>query len=311
MRVISRRLFGRAATGLVSASMFVWAVMATEIATTPNFSGMWGRNFIFFEPPPSGPGPIVSKLMHADGTMNTTSSTVGDYTSPILKPNAAEALKKRGEIELSGAASPDPHNQCWPEPMPFTLGVQFGMEILQQKNEVTLLYIADHKVRHVRMNMRHPAHVAPTWQGDSVGHYEGDTLVIDTVGFKVGPLSRVDLYGTPFTQALHVVERYRLIDGAAARDAQRKHESDYFPTGVSSPLTNEYGRGDLDLDVTKKGLQVEFTVDDPGMFTSRWSGLVTYRPVLGEWPEAVCAENRREYYSNKDTEVPQADEPDF
>jgi hypothetical protein len=78
--------------------------------TCTRFSGIWGRNWLFFEPPPSGSGPIVSKLMHPDGTMNTASSTVGDYTNPILKPDAAEVLKKRGEIELSGGASADPHN---------------------------------------------------------------------------------------------------------------------------------------------------------------------------------------------------------
>jgi hypothetical protein len=43
-------------------------------------------------------------------------------------------------------------------------------------------------------------------------------LVIDTIGQKIGPLSMVDLYGTPFSLALHVIERYRLIDGATARD---------------------------------------------------------------------------------------------
>jgi hypothetical protein len=48
---------------------------------------------------------------------------------------------------------------------------------------------------------------------------KGDTLVIDTVGFKIGPFSAIDQYGTPFTQALHVVERYRLIDNQAARAA--------------------------------------------------------------------------------------------
>jgi hypothetical protein len=121
----------------------------------------------------------------------------------------------------------------------------------------------------------------------------------------------VDLLGTPFSNSLHVVERYRLIDATAARDAQREHESHYFPPGVSSPLTNEYGRGDLDADMGKKGLQVEITVEDPVMFTKPWSGLVTYRHVLGEWPEAVCAENTREYYANRDTEVPKADKPDF
>ena len=62
------------------------------------------------------------------------------------------------------------------------------------------------------MNQPHPAHVTPSWYGDSVGHYEGDTLVIDTVGIKVGPFAMVDMYGTPHTEALHVVERYRLLD---------------------------------------------------------------------------------------------------
>jgi len=102
-----------------------------------------------------------------------------------------------------------------------------------------------------------------------------------------------------------------LIDGRVARDAQREHESRYFPPGVSSPLTNEYGRGDLDSDMGRKGLQVEIRVEDPIMFASSWSALVTYRHVLGVWPEAVCAENTREYYANRDTEVPKAARPDF
>ena len=68
----------------------------------------------------------------------------------------------------------------------------------------------------------------------------------------------------------------------------------------ASPLTNEYRRGDLDpnTNTDRKGLQVEVTVDDPNMLASPWSALVTYRYVLGDWPEAVCAENRREYYAN-------------
>ena len=63
----------------------------------------------------------------------------------------------------------------------------------------------------MRLNQTHPANVAPSWYGDSVGHYEGDTLVIDTVGVKVGPFAMLDMFGTPFTEALHVIERYRLL----------------------------------------------------------------------------------------------------
>jgi hypothetical protein len=87
------------------------------------------------------------------------------------------------------------------------------MQMLQQPDEITFLYLRDHEFRHVRMNQPHPAQVTPSWYGDSVGYYEGATLVIDTVGVKTDrPLAMLDMYGTPYTRALHVVERYRLLD---------------------------------------------------------------------------------------------------
>jgi hypothetical protein len=78
------------------------------------------------------------------------------------------------------------------------------------------------------MNQPHPAQVAPSWYGDSVGRYEGDTLVIDTVGIKVGPYSMIDLYGTPYTNALHVVERYRLLDYEATKGALAQVANENF-----------------------------------------------------------------------------------
>ena len=88
-----------------------------------------------------------------------------------------------------------------------------------------------------------------------------------------------------------MIGRYSLIDGATARDLQVKHESAYFGAGRSAPGGSPYGRGDIDPDPAKPGLQVEITVDDPAVFTTPWSALATYRHVQGEWPEAVCAEN--------------------
>ena len=93
------------------------------------------------------------------------------------------------------------------------------MQILQQPDKVTIVYEYGGEFRQIRMNQSHPADVKPSWHGDSVGHYEGDTLVIDTVEIKAGPYSTIDLYGTPFTKALHVVERYRLFDYEASKDA--------------------------------------------------------------------------------------------
>jgi hypothetical protein len=280
------------------------------VASIPDLSGIWGRNWFAFEPPSSGPGPVVSKLRRPNGALILI-PFVGDYSNPILKPHAAEAVKRRGETELGGAVPPNPHNQCWLEPTPFTFSIQQGMQMIQQKDEVVLLYPSDHQVRHVRMNVPHSEHPTPTWQGESVGHYEGNTLVIDTIGQKVGPLSMVDPYGTPFSAALHVIERYRLINGLRARDLQRKHESTYLGAGGSSPFTNTYWRGEIDPDTTKPGLQVEITIDDPATFTTSWSGVVTYRHVLTEWPEAVCTENTRGAGSSWVSLVPQAGKPDF
>lgn len=83
-----------------------------------------------------------------------------------------------------------------------------------------------------------------------------------------------------------------LLGGRAC--SQLEYESGFFPGGGPSPLTNPYGRGIIDPDTSRMGLQVEIAVEDPVMLNATWSGLVTYRPVLGVWPEAICAENTRE-----------------
>ena len=228
---------------------------------------------------------------------------LGDYTNPILKPEAAAAVKKFGDLLVIGTVSPDLHNSCWPEPPPFVLALQFGALIAQLRNEITLTYLLHNTVRHVYLNASHPENPAPTWQGHSVGWYEDDTLVIDTVGIKVAPFSTVDGFGTPHSKALHVVERYRLIDGEAAAEAQRKYG------GATNSFGLIYGRGAIDPDTAQKGLQVTFTVEDPGVFTTPWSGRVTYRRVVGDWPEALCAENPQ--FSSTDAVVPTAHTPDF
>lgn len=293
--------FGRLFSVVASAA----AIAPATAAQIPDLSGPWGRNVLYLEAPPSGAGPVTNRMKRPNGSQDG-SALFGDYTNPILKPATADALKRFGAVSLTGVAAPNPHNQCAPEPTPFTLSIQFGLQIVQGKNEVLLLYLGDHKVRHVQMNVPHAEHIGPTGQGDSVGHYEGDVLVVDTIGLKPGPLGMVDQFGTPYSAALHVVERYRLIDGISARDALAQ-QAKIHPEVIPFP----YGRGPIDPDVSKSGMQVEVTVEDSGSFTMPWSARVTYRHVLGEWPEAVCAENFHEYYSNRDTDIPRADKADF
>ena len=74
--------------------------------------------------------------------------------------------------------------------------------MLQESDKITLLYDYDHEVRRVRLNQQHPARVTPSWYGDSVGHFEGDTLVVDTVGVKASPLTMVDNLGVPQSAAM-------------------------------------------------------------------------------------------------------------
>jgi len=275
-------------------------------ASIPDFSGIWAHpSWPSVEPPLSGPGPVVNKSRLRTGQSNGN-QLVGDYTNPILKPNAAEVVKKHGEISLAGVTYPTPANQCWPQPVPYIFWT-IGIQILQQPDKITILYSnPDHEVRHVRLNQPHPAKMTPSFYGDSVGHYEGDTLVIDTVGVKTGrPFAMVDIYGTPYTEALHVVERYRLLDYEAAKEAQERG----FKENRRLPH-NDSGL-DVDENYKGKGLQLQFTVEDEGVFTMPWSAMMTYRRAVGAWPEFVCSENRHEYYYNKDAEVPTADKPDF
>jgi hypothetical protein len=280
-------------------------VFGAEQVSVPDFSGLWGRDSLNLESPLTGPGPVVN-MMHTPVGVMDMNKLVGDYTNPILKPEAAAILKKRGELSLAGVSVPNAHEQCRPEPPPFIFAVQFAMEMLQQKDEVTILYSHDNEVRHVRLNQPHPAHVVPSGQGDSVGRYEGDMLVIDTVGIKATPISTLDWYGTPHSDALHVVERYRLIDGEAAKQAAQRHDRQYRvgyrpnPNGVL-----------LDPNYKGKGLQVELTVEDTGMFTMPWTALVTYQRAEGMLWEMVCAENPFEYYAGADAAIPTADGPDF
>ena len=291
--------------GLLACAVVMPAALANAAGSEgiPDLSGRWGRNAFNFEPLPGQPVPVDNLKRTPTGQQNNN-QLVGDYTNPILKPHAAEIVRQKGEISITGNAFPDPSNQCYPYQPPFALAMQLGVVILQEKDQITFLYNQDDQVRRVRLNSTHPAKVNPTWMGDSIGHYEGDTLVIDTVGMKVGPHSMIDRYGTPQSEAFHMIERYRLIDGAAAKEAAELHMKKDGAAGLG-------GNVNVDPDYTGKGLEVQFTIDDPGTYTQPWSAKVTWRRLGGAWAEQVCAENTREYYDDKNTPVPTASRPDF
>jgi hypothetical protein len=144
--------------------------------------------------------------------------------------------------------------------------------ILQAPKEVVMIKEGGNDIRHIYLDVPHSANPKPSWSGESVGHYEGDTLVVDTIGQNTKTV--LDIYRTPHTEKLHVVERWRPIDGG-------------------------------------KGLEVNIMVDDPEVFYQPWSTRV--RDQRGKEPfiaEEVCAENNLNF-GLFDFHMPVATKPDF
>jgi hypothetical protein len=117
---------------------------------------------------------------------------------------------------------------------------------------VVMIYVGDEQVRHVYLDMPHSENPTPSWYGESVGHYEGDTLVIDTIGLN--DRTTIDNFRTPHTDQLHVTEYWKLAEGG-------------------------------------KVLEVNIRIEDPGTFNAPWSAVQRYRQVQRPWLEEVCAEN--------------------
>ena len=282
------------------------AARATASATQvnqsiPDFSGNWRHPSLpGYEPPVSGPGPVTNRSRRKSDGASNYDRLEGDYTNPILQPWAAAIVKRFSEISASGVTYPNPANQCWPEPVPF-IYKHFGMLMLQQPNKITMIYSEDHEVRRVRLNTSHPVYVTPSWHGDSVGHWEGDTLVVDTVGVRTDrPFAMIDLYGTPYTKALHVIEHFRLLDYEQAKAGLDQDRKENFQVQQDT----------IDRNYRGKHLQVHITVEDEGAFTMPWTATITYRPSVIDWEEIACAENTREP-AGKISAVPHADTPDF
>jgi len=243
-----KRLDCLAASLLLSA-----AFVAGPADAAPDFTGFWqhGVPAQQYDKPPSGPGPV--RRIGVPETYTANRNWRGDDTNPILQPWAAEAVRKEWARESQGLPELSAQTTCRPAGVPFVLSFLRPMQILQTPKKVVFLYQFDHQSRIVYMDQPHAPRLEPSYYGESVGHYDGDTLVVDTIGLN--DKTWTDRFATPHTQALHVVERYSLIDGG-------------------------------------KTLQVFFTVEDPGAFTTPWSAIVKYpRVTVRKIEEEVCAEN--------------------
>ena len=291
-----------------AAAMLAGPAVAAD-GPSGNASGImgarWGKNAFNFEPMPSGPQPLRNLRRRPDGTSNA-GQLVGDYRNPILKPEAAAVVKQMGELAIAGKGFPNAQEQCRPIAPPFTFAMQLSFQILPKHDgDITVIYGQDDNVRRIRMNGTHPAKLAPSPMGDSIGHWDGDALVIDTVGVRTDAFTSIDRFGTPQSDAMHVIERYRLIDGASAKAAQDNYEKAEGAVGGGGRFSG------VDPDTNLKGLQLEVTMDDPKMLTAPLTALVTYRRLNTQWQEQVCADNPVEHYKDEWIGLPKADRPDF
>jgi hypothetical protein len=295
--------FGIFTAGMLALPVFAAAPAAGGVAEM--MGHRFGKNAFNFEGMPSGPQPLRNLSRLPNGKANA-GRLVGDYNNPILTREAAAVVKQKGELAAAGVGFRNAQDQCRPIAPPFTFAMQLGFVMLPAKSgNIDILYDQNSNTRHIFMNGKHPANLVPSTMGDSVGHWEGDTLVIDTVGVKVDAFTSVDRFGTPQSPAMHVVERYRLIPGAQAKAQIDKYETSEGTVGGGN---RESG---YDPDTNLNGLQLEVTMEDPKVFTAPLTARVTYRRLESEWSESVCADNPEEHYKDEWIGLPRAARPDF
>jgi hypothetical protein len=266
------RLITSGLTIALSCAVAAGAAEAAEAPRTrsesiPNLGGAWARD------------PSIMQLLPAStdaaGLANISGfrlQGIANYDSPILQPWAADIVKHHGELIRAGELAPDAHTSCYPVGVPYSMILRRDVHLLQEPDRVTIIYANDNQGRTVDLNREHSDNVPPSNYGESVGWYEGNTLVVDTVGIKRTQFSVIDRFGTPHTEALHVVERYRIV------------RVNHNPA-----------------------LRIDVTVEDPGAFNMPWGGYMVYYDDNDVWWEGgICAENNR-----SGVWIPTDETPDF
>lgn len=281
--LILGRTLGLSALGigvLVGAPFAVGQSSPESAITLPDFRGVW-RTEAGFTPPrnPSLPGGITALT----GVDDDPLVRLGDSNNPILQPHAGAGIEQRNaEMRAGGDGLPN-YSLCWPMGVPGALAMADPVLFLQSPDQVNILYQRSQRARQIYLNVPHSQDPKLDWFGESVGHYEGNTLVVDTIALDTrGDLDR---FGTPHSEQLHVVERYTLSED-------------------------------------RNTITVEVYVEDPVNFTTPWYATSDYWriedhrtfPGLREnetWAEFVCAENNFNVRTGEPYPIPVATQVDF
>jgi hypothetical protein len=194
---------------------------------------------------------------------------IADLSNPNLKQWAKDVLKKDIEEIDAGKIQFTPSSSCLPTGIPNFLQDGGPYLIVQGTDKIVMVDEAGPVVRHIYLNVPHSPNPKPSWMGESVGWYEGDTLVVDTIG--INTKTPVDRFGTPHTEKLHVVERWRRIEQG---------------------LT----------------LRLDVTVEDPDTFFQPWKTYQEYRRTDHPLQPEICPENNANLF---DYGTPEDLTPDF
>jgi hypothetical protein len=133
----------------------------------------------------------------------------GPYTPNLTRGGIEIPFTPWGEAKFkSYDPLDDPTAQCLPPGLVRAMNAPFPIQIVQSPGQVLLLWEYMHFFRMIPTDGRdHPKDLDPTWMGNPVGKWDGDTLVVDTIGFN-GQDLLLDTIGHPHTENLHVIERF-------------------------------------------------------------------------------------------------------
>jgi len=253
--------------GLIAAATTAPAI-AQQKAAPPDFSsnqvgwvGLNGGGPGFSAIPGHVP-PVTNDPAHPfvpNGVGKQPTFRIADLTNPNLKPWVKAHMKKDTDEVLAGKIAFTARSSCMPAGVPGFMAFGGGNPVyfIQTPKQIWMIYSGDQQVRRVYLDVLHSENPKPSWYGESIGHYEGDTLVIDTIGQNDKTV--VDPYRTPHTEKLHVVERWKMADDGQTMD-------------------------------------VTFMVEDLDTFNEPWSGTRRYRRVQQPMLEEVCAENNQHLF---------------
>jgi hypothetical protein len=187
--------------------------------TIPRLAGAdfgWTSIGTDFDAVPGGPQPVGDDPAHPRvgnfqrGPGRSPTFRMANLDNPNLTDFAKAGLKNTNDEVLHGKAVYMREARCWATGVP-TYDINQGFYyFIQTPKEVLIVWHGDHAVRHIYLDVPHSQNPKLSWYGESVGHYEGDTLVVDTIGQNTQTF--VDNYRTPHSEKLHVVERFHMIN---------------------------------------------------------------------------------------------------